>query len=147
MPSGTPARARQDRNHVPFAHPHLPFSRSAKRHCQCKCTRRRSFLLQVSPPLQSGRAHGPVRAYHPCRGVERCRDWHFTGYELAHRSLAGVPGMCCCVVFTLLLLGFFILATLPADPQTTIGSRTSRDQDTPSPLWVRYLHFYCLRLL
>ena len=35
--------------------------------------------LQVFPPLWSGRAHCPVRGYHPGHGVRRCGDWQGTG--------------------------------------------------------------------
>ena len=34
-----------------FLPTHPPLFTHAKRHCKCECTQRRSFLLQVSPPL------------------------------------------------------------------------------------------------
>ena len=67
---------------------------------------------------------------YPCRGVRRCRVQQSTICERAHLSISDVPEMCWCVVFTLVLLGFFMLATLPVDPQTAIGSGTSRTQTT-----------------
>ena len=130
MPSGTPARARQDRNHVSFAHPPSLVHAVSSGTASASAPQRRSFLLQVSPPLLSGGAHGSVRGYHPCRGVQRCREYHGAGYELAHCSLSGVLGYVATWCSPCCFWGFFILATLPVDPQTTIGSGTSRDQNT-----------------
>ena len=76
--------------------------------------------LQVYP-LRSGLAD--LTVLHEgclCRGVRPCRVRQSTSCERAHLSISGVLGTCCCVVFTLVLLGFFILATLPVDPQTSI---------------------------
>ena len=65
------ARARQCRNLFSFAHPPSLFY-AVPSGTASASSLNDGLSLQVSPPLWSGRAHGPVRGCHP--GRRRCED-------------------------------------------------------------------------
>ena len=93
MPSGTPrsgARARQFRNLFSLAHPPSLFHARASGTASASALNDGLLRFQVPPPLWSGRAHCPVRGYHPGRGVRR-----FTIYVWIYLNVGPAIGISC----------------------------------------------------